>query len=293
MSVSGRDRADILLYLGLATLLSGVWEAAIVGTGHLGGGFGFYAMALMWSPGVAALLTCRWRGIALAELGWRWPATRWILAGWLVPFGYCVAAYGVIWASGLGSYGEMHFVKQVDEAFGLDVPSWTSTIVFVALAGTAGVVRSCISALGEEIGWRGFLVPRLARVTGPLGVVLVSGTVWTLYHVAVLVGADYNSGTPVWWGLSCFTVLVFSMSVVMAWVRLASNSLWPAVLIHGSHNLFVQQVFTPMTGDRGHTAWVVDEFGIAVPIAVLLLAIWVIASGRLARAHASHAVSAV
>jgi hypothetical protein len=50
-------------------------------------------------------------------------------------------------------------------------------------------------------------------------------------------------------------------------------------------------VFTPITDDRGHTAWVVDEFGIAVPIAVLLFAIWLIASGRLARAHAQAARS--
>src|SRR5436190_7167853 len=123
-----RDRADILVYLGLATFASSIWEAVIVGTGHLGGGFGFYVMALMWSPGVAALLTCRWRGIPLAELGWRWPANRWILAGWLLPFAYCVVAYGVIWASGLGRYGETHFVKEVSDEFGIDGPSWLNTI---------------------------------------------------------------------------------------------------------------------------------------------------------------------
>jgi membrane protease YdiL (CAAX protease family) len=284
MADASRDRGDILTYLGLATLLSGVWELIIILEGHLGSGGSLYVIALMWSPGVAALLTCRLRGIPLAELGWGWPATRWILAGWLIPLGYTLIAYVAIWVSGYGRFADPTFVDQMAKDFGIDgLPRELAIAWFALMSGTAGVVRACASALGEEIGWRGFLVPRLARVMSPLGVAMVSGVVWTLYHVAILVGADYNSGTPLWWGLSCFTVMIMSLSVVMTWLRLRSGSVWPAVLLHGAHNLFVQGVFTPLTGNTGDTKWAVDEFGAALAIASLVLAIWVVATGRLAR----------
>jgi membrane protease YdiL (CAAX protease family) len=285
MTDRGRDWRDIVTYLGLATLLCGLFEVIIVAKGQLGSGFGLYVFAVMWSPAAAAFLTCRWRRIPLAELGWRWPANRWMLAAWLIPLGYTAVAYAVTWIAGLGYPGDPKFVDQLRVDFGTtDLPRPLSVAWFVLLSGTAGVIRSCASALGEEIGWRGFLVPRLARVMSPLGVALVSGVVWTLYHVAILVGADYNSGTPIWWGLGWFTVLVMSLSVVMAWLRLRSGSLWPAVLVHGSHNLFIQGVFTPLTGDTGRTKWVIDEFGAAVPHATLLFASGVIARGRLGRA---------
>lgn len=48
-------------------------------------------------------------------------------------------------------------------------------------------------------------------------------------------------------------------------------SLWPAVLLHASHNMFVQLIFTPLTSDTGYTEYVIDEFGIGLAIALALL----------------------
>lgn len=60
-------------------------------------------------------------------------------------------------------------------------------------------------------------------------------------------------------------------AAVFAWLRLRSGSLWPTVLLHASHNLFVQMVFTPLTIDTGYTAYVIDEFGIGLALALALL----------------------
>jgi uncharacterized protein len=285
--VAERNRVwgDIATFLVLATVLSGLFEYIIVVDGRVGSGQGMYVFAVMWAPGIAALLACRMRRIPFAELGLHWPTRRWVLAGWLLPLGYALVAYAVVWAIGYGSFGNPAFIDGMSKEFAVDgLPEPLAIAWYVVLAGTFGVLKSCANALGEEIGWRGFLVPRLVRVLSPLGAVLVSGVVWTTYHVAVLVGADYNSGTPVWWGLSCFAVMAMSMSVVMAWLRMRSGSVWPAVILHGSHNLFVQGVFTPLTGDTGDTRWVIDEFGIGLAVVSLLLAVWVITTGRLARA---------
>ena len=83
-------------------------------------------------------------------------------------------------------------------------------------------------------------------------------------------------GNPLWFGLSCFTVLVTGISFLFAWLRLASNSVWPAVLLHASHNLWIQGVFDRLTTDTGPTEWWIGEFGaglalVSIPVALVAL----------------------
>jgi hypothetical protein len=44
-------------------------------------------------------------------------------------------------------------------------------------------------------------------------------------------------------------------------------------LLHASHNLFIQAILTPLTIDTGKTKWVIDEFGFALAIAAVVVAI--------------------
>jgi uncharacterized protein len=90
----------------------------------------------------------------------------------------------------------------------------------------------------------------------------------------VLLFADYNSGTPWWFALSCFAVMVVAISVVLTWIRLRSNSVWPCAIFHASHNLFIQGFFSPLTATKGRwTPYAVDEFGVAVPAVAIVFAI--------------------
>jgi len=76
--------------------------------------------------------------------------------------------------------------------------------------------RSCCNrgflatALGEEIGWRGFLVPELFKTMGFTSAALFSGVVWACWHYPLVIWGDCSGGTPVWYGLTYFTVLVYA-----------------------------------------------------------------------------------
>jgi membrane protease YdiL (CAAX protease family) len=153
-------------------------------------------------------------------------------------------------------------------------PPWISVVLGIFLLGTFGMVRSVSAALGEEIGWRGFLVPELAKTTSFTATSLISGIVWSLWHYPILIYADYNAGTPTWYGLTCFTVMVISISFIFAWMRLKSGSVWTAAILHASHNLYIQGVFTPITRDTGKTKWFVDEFGCVLPLVAIAFAIY-------------------
>jgi hypothetical protein len=74
--------------------------------------------------------------------------------------------------------------------------------------------------------------------------------------------------------MPCFCALTIGCSVVATWFRLVSNSVWPCAILHASHNLFIQGFFTPLTASRGAlTAYAIDEFGVAVPLIIVLFAI--------------------
>ena len=210
----------------------------------------------------------------LRDLGWKWPEKKYAIQSWFIPLLYASIAYAIVWCFRLGGFPNHEFMEAIAARMGLRVSPVVSTIVYVLLAGTFGMAKGLASSLGEEIGWRGFLVPELFKNIGFTGTALISGVVWSCWHYPLLIWADYNSGTPTWYGLTCFTVMVISIAFVFAWMRLKSGSVWTAALLHASHNLYIQAVFTPLTRNTGKTAWFIDEFGAVLPLVVLVFAIY-------------------
>jgi membrane protease YdiL (CAAX protease family) len=276
MSVTSTpQRNGAAIYLLLTLAFSSVFYFLIIHTGKLGSGFGLYVNGLMWCPGLAGITTTLLLKRDLSSLGWQWGNSRYQLWSYLVPIIYALIAYLIIWTVGWGGFYNVEFVKQISSSFGFDaLPSWLVIVLYFIIGGVYGLPRSISSALGEEIGWRGFLVPELAKKLNYNQTSILSGLIWSLWHYPILIFADYNSGTPAWYGLTCFTTLVVAMSFVYTWFRLKSNSLWTAVLLHATHNLYIQNIFTPLTSDTGNTKYYIDEFGAVLPVVCILFAVY-------------------
>lgn len=229
---------------------------------------------VMWCPGLAALLTKRLFGESVRDLGWAWGSGRYQVWAYLIPLLYALPVYLVVWSSGLGGFYDADFVVKAAKEYGLaNLPIPAALIGYVLLSMSAGFIPKTARALGEEIGWRGFLVPELAKVTGFAGVGLISGLMWAAWHYPSILFSNYNEGTPAWYALTCFTVMVVSSGFIAAWLRLRSASVWPAAIYHGAHNMFIQLIFTPLTTNTGNTAWYIDEFGAGLAITSLIGAI--------------------
>lgn len=265
----------IWTFVALVVAFSAVFEGFILLVAHsLRSGWGYYSQGIMWMPALAAFVTCRLTGKPLGELGFRWPERRYLLIAWLLPLAYCLLAYVPVWLSPWGGFYDHEFVQRMSRDFGLTrLPAALQIGLYVLLAGTLGVFQST-NALGEEIGWRGFLVPELAKVMSFGGVVLFTAVLWVLYHAPILVFADYNAGTAWWYGLLSFALLCLFGCVAFAWLRLRSGSVWPPFILHASHNQFVQRIFDPLTVDTGKTRWLVTEFGLALALGMGLVALW-------------------
>ncbi|MCZ6508658.1 MAG: type II CAAX endopeptidase family protein [Acidobacteria bacterium] len=252
-----RGRTEIVVFLGLTFALSSIFYYLILRGGSLASGGGAAAAGLMWCPGIAAMVTVTWFRRNLRGLGWGAGPWRYWLWGYGSPILYAGVVYIVVWTTGLGA---------IDEEV-LQRLTASKLLTLIAL----GTAMSGLTALGEEIGWRGFLTPRLHARFGFTRSTLITGLIWAAWHYPLLLFGDYNSGTPWWFGLTCFTILVVGISFFFAWLRLTSASVWPAVWLHASHNLWIQGFFDRLTADTGPTEWWTGEFGAGLALAALVV----------------------
>src|ERR1044072_9527350 len=149
-------RSGVLVFLLFTFGLSSLFYFLIIRFGHVGGGGGSYATGLMWCPGMAALLTCKYLGRSIDSLGWRWGKARYQAAAYLIPLGYAIVTYGFVWLTGLGGVPNRAFVDGATKDVGLGaMPAWASIMLTFLFTATTGVISDCATTLGEEIGWRG------------------------------------------------------------------------------------------------------------------------------------------
>jgi membrane protease YdiL (CAAX protease family) len=262
------------VFLLLMLALSGIFYTLALAAGSMTAGRSLYVIGLMWCPGLAALATKAIYRESVGNLGWGWRSSRYVAYGYLLPVAYAVPVYLLVWASGLGGFPNPAFVEETVKVCGLPgLPPGLVVGLYVLLVVTAGLPRAMAAALGEEIGWRGFLLPELVRVTTVPRAALLIGLIWAAWHYPGLLLADYNLGTPWWLALPCFTAMVIAISFLTAWLRLRSGSVWPAVVLHASHNIWIQVVLTPLTERRGPTNYLIDEFGIGLAVSSVVAAV--------------------
>lgn len=273
---TNENRAGLTVFLLLTFLLSSVFYFLIAKSGQVGGGWGAYIGCLMWCPGLGALLTCKYLKRDLSSLGWKWGKSRFQIACYLIPLTYSAVIYVFAWLSGLGGFYDAKFVQRLSDAFGLGpMRPWIYIVLYFLFTATITVIRDGSTVLGEEIGWRGFLVPALAERNSFAATAIISGLIWALWHYPIFLLANgYSGGTPRWFYLPLFTALLPAISFVWTWMRLKSGSIWPGVVLHAAHNTFIQEFFDPLTVNRPETKYVAGEFGVALLVISILMAIY-------------------
>lgn len=265
----------ISIFLSITVALSAVFQSLMVYQGQM---TRLLVTATMWSPGIAAVLTCLVVKRKISSLPWNWGEWRWNWYAWALPIAYGLAMYLPVWIFGLGgaSFGnEATLANWSQDIIGGEEANILAIVFYLVIFGTIGVVRSAANALGEEIGWRGFLIWEFRKVMPFWMVGLGSGLIWGLWHWPAILFTDYNAGEGNFViQMFLFTIGIAAQGIIYAYFVFKSRSLWPAVILHASHNLFIQAIYTPLTVSGENTHFYIDEFGIFLPIVSCTLAVY-------------------
>jgi membrane protease YdiL (CAAX protease family) len=138
----------------------------------------------------------------------------------------------------------------------------------------AGV--TLVFCLGEEIGWRGYLLPKLTAL-GLRPALLVSGLLQAIWHVPFIVfTAFYHGDGNAWIVVPLFLTTMTIAGVLFGYIRLASGSVWPPVIAHGMFNVY-WTMFNAITVASSPLAYeyLAGESGL-LTLAAVVLSAWIL-----------------
>lgn len=277
------ERKNIYWFLGITVLLSWPLFLATLFLGNMDAQTkqlttqGLWAVA-MWGPGIAAIITTMFiakvpfNSLGLNTLG----PKQYYLWAWFLPTALTLLSGLFTVLFGIGKI-DLNFAMirtaLASTPGGDAVPASVVVLSQSLLALTLAPFLNMLFTMGEELGWRGFLLPRLLPL-GQWKAVLWSGLIWGLWHAPVIIQGHNYPGYPIL-GVFMMIIFCFLLGTIIAWLYINTKSPWVAALIHGAVNaiaglpvLFLAPGFNMAFGGTlaAPTAWI----GMALFIAWLV-----------------------
>jgi membrane protease YdiL (CAAX protease family) len=216
-------RRQVVAYIVLVLAISWAFEAYLITHGGVRA-FGPAALAvLMWIPGLVSVALRLATRSGFGDVGFAAGRARHHAFALVVPL--VLALLTAILGSALG---------MLDLALASTDSLARNWGVFVAM-----FAFGLFAAFGEELGWRGFLLPK-ALAAGIARPFLLTGVVWAAWHLPlVLLGGFYATRHAVAMTLA-YAAMIVAMSFVLSELRVRSGSVWVATVMHAAHNFFFQ-----------------------------------------------------
>jgi membrane protease YdiL (CAAX protease family) len=222
---------------------------------------------IMFAPTIGALIA-KFFGKAKIVFG---RPSKWIFAAF-IPTVLVLIVYFIVNSFGWISLDSKVLVKTL---------SFSMVSIFVAM----------LSAIGEEIGWRGFMWPALRKEHTFIYSSIFTLIAWWIYHVPVIILGWYGSLG----GLPAFTVAIIGAVLFIGVITDRSKSIWPSVVFHGAWNALVASSFAYTLGAEKLNAFsgnvaLLGEFGWLAAVSMFILgvasAIWHIKTLKLDKEQA-------
>ena len=247
----------LLVFAGIAV---GVTSGIAVLTARLGWtvsspGWALLAPIAMWAPALARLVSRRTvdrtNAPVLTLREWGVTGAAVVLRPLVFPLLVYGVAYAIAWSAGFARWnpGEGRWTTGGQIA--------ANVVINLTLLGVYGT----FTAMGEEIGWRGYLQPLLdaAHVRWSLVIVCLCQIA---YHAPLMSGADYLAIGGFFTGLALFAIGDLPVTFLFAREAYLARSLWPAVFFHSFHNTISQWLFPKFFSVDPEQVWLRGEGGL-------------------------------
>lgn len=112
------------------------------------------------------------------------------------------------------------------------------TYAYPLIAISSAAILS-FAALGEEEGWRGYMMPKLIHLLGMKKALIAGGVIWGLWHAPLTcIGHNFGTGYPgfPYVGILLMCVMCTLMGILLTFVTVRTNSIWPAAIMHAVNN---------------------------------------------------------
>lgn len=238
------NRKSIFWFLGIAFVFS--WLMFLIPLAFKSDPTRYQQMAAvfwaigMWGPGLAAIIVTvfinkePFSTLSLNRLG----KFRYYLAAWFLPPLMVALTVGLSILIGTAQFDAEFTTMQtlVDQTAQAGVDMSVTTLILIQLAQglILGPVINVLFTMGEELGWRGFLLPKLLPL-GEWKALILGGIIWGLWHAPVILQGYNYPDHPVL-GMLLMTIFCVFLSILIGWMYLRTRSSWSAALAHGSIN---------------------------------------------------------
>ena len=260
-----KEKRVLSLYLILVFALSAPIEVAWIIMGEAGT---FMGMVVMMVPAVVALVLkfIFYKKQKVLALGLGKPV--YYLYAVLIPLGYIGLSYILYWLIIPGAFVRL----DASVSAGIIILNMFITLLI-------GLVVDAPFTFGEELGWRGLMYPTMNKLWNRNKALVLSGLIWAVWHLPLLVSGVYMAGAPLLYQVPMFVLQVMALTVIVSWLRMKSGSVWPAVVWHGAHNTLDQAVFPHLTGGD-NKMYFISETGMLTTLLAVLAAVALLVFGK-------------
>lgn len=227
---------------------------------------------MMYTPGISAIITSLIFKDKIGNYGWKPGKLKYLIYAFIFPLVVSITVYGLAWLSGIAEFTTKEVINyKWAKMLGFELP--THFIIGILSKMTLGFILTCVPVFGEELGWSGFLTPKLLKIFSVPTTSVIVGIFWAVWHYPAIIGGFYGYGTPLWIALPGFTLVLIGDSFVRSVLISKSKSLWTGVVLHASGNIILMGIFYELTLHKEYTAYIVSETGIFTGIICFLIAL--------------------
>ena len=252
---------SVTLFLVIVISVSAIFETIVIALRAMG-----LAVFLMWVPTIAAIIAgCISQKESngkisfkklLQSIGFQKTSIKWILLSCLIPAVYIGIPYVLFWIA---------FPNSLDMS--------KASVIQLVLMSVVGIFIGLITAIGEEIGWRGYLVPATLERVGIKKALIYTSIFWGVWHLPILISGLYMPGTPAWYSVPAFLFMIIPVGMIYGIITIKTKSIWPAIFLHAAHNTFDQLIFGTVTV-ANNKMFFVSETGIFTIIFAWIVAVF-------------------
>lgn len=143
------------------------------------------------------------------------------------------------------------------------------------------LLPSLVSSLGEELGWRGYLLPALEEKHTKLKATLITGAVWSSFHLPAmyLLALATEVGDPALL-VAILGINIFCVNFLFSYLFFVSRNVWTVTLFHAIWNVanpyMLGNLYTNEAGVLHGPLLVQNGEGIMGILVFALAAVWVV-----------------